>query len=105
MTTDRATSARNAGAPTPRSPLDPYVEQVVRWVGQTPSGVSSIGIGAAIAAAMDWPPPFAEAILASVRARKLLRVHRAGTRSVRLGLSRRGEAWLAELAERQRHEE
>lgn len=81
-----------------RSPLDPYVERVARWIASSPDGVSSVGLSAAIAREMDWPPPFADAILTSVKARRILRVQRAGARSLRLGLSSRGEAWLADLA-------
>jgi hypothetical protein len=79
-----------------QSPLDPFVEQVLRWIAESPEGVPAVGLSAAVARELDWPPPFADAILASVKARRILRVQRGGTRSLRLGLSRRGEAWLEE---------
>jgi hypothetical protein len=81
-----------------RSPLDPYVERVAQWIASFPDGVSSAGLSAAIAREMEWPSPFADAILTSVKARRILRVQRAGARSLRLGLSPRGEAWLEDQA-------
>lgn len=78
------------------SPLDPYVDRLVRWVAERPDGVPAVGLAASVARDLDWPAPFAEAILASVRARRLLRIHRAGARALRLVPSPRAQRWLAD---------
>ena len=87
-----------------RSPLDPFVEQVARWIAESPDGVPAVGLSGAIAREMEWPPPFADAILASVKARRILRVQRDSARSLRLGLSRRGETWLEEQSKQHQRE-
>jgi hypothetical protein len=82
-----------------RSPLDSYVEGVILWVSARPDGVSAVGLTSMIAREFNWPVPFAEAILTSVKARRLLRVHRVGSRSLNLAPSRRADLWLAERSE------
>ena len=81
------------------SPLDPYVDRVVRWIASNKGGMPANGLAAAIAVEFDWPPPFAEAILVSVNGRRLLRPNHMSSRPSRLMLSRRGLAWLNERSE------
>lgn len=92
------TEANHSDARRDRSPLDSYVEQVLRLVEASASGVPTVGLPAAIAQELEWPVPFAEAVLASVKARRLLRVNRMGARSIKLTLSQRGASWLDERA-------
>jgi hypothetical protein len=81
------------------SPLDPYVDRVVRWFAANKGGMPANGLAAAIAAQFDWPLAFAEAILVSVNGRRLLRPNQMSNRPSRLMLSRRGLAWLDEQSE------
>ncbi len=81
------------------SPLDPYVDRVVRWIGESPGGVPANGLAAAIAMKFDWPAPFAEAILVGVNGRRLLRPNTMSNRPLRFLLSRRGTAWLERQSE------
>jgi len=80
------------------SPLDPYVDLVVRWIAAMQGGAPSNGLSSSIAATFGWPAPFAEVILAGVNGRRLLRPNQMSNRPLRLMLSRRGETWLDEHA-------
>ena len=82
-----------------RSPLDPFVDRVVRWIAESPGGVPVNGLASAIATNFDWPFPFAEAILVSVNGRRLLQPNQMSSRPLYLVLSRRGVAWLEEQSE------
>ena len=87
-----------------RPPLDPLVKHAARWLAESTDGVPAVGLSGAIAREMEWPPPFADAILASVKARRILRVQRDNARSLRLGLSRRGEMWLEQRSKQHQRE-
>jgi hypothetical protein len=99
MSDDAVQQESQTGAGHDLSPLDPYVDRVVRWFAATKGGMPANGLAAAIAAQFDWPVPFAEAILVSVNGRRLLRPNRMSSRPSRLMLSRRGLAWLDERSE------
>ena len=80
---------------TPPAPLDPYVTELVRWIASQEAGVQSSTLARQVAAALNWPPPFAEAVLTAARGRRLLTQTQSsagvGQRSM---LSVRGRAWL-----------
>lgn len=99
MRNDATQSESHVGAGHDLSPLDPYVDRVVRWFAVNKGGLPANGLAAAIAAEFNWPAPFAEAILVSVNGRRLLRPNRMSSRPSRLMLSRRGLAWLDERSE------
>jgi hypothetical protein len=82
--------------PTPRSPLDPYLESFLHEVQTMADGFAPASHGGKVAAALDWPPAFAEALFTSARARGLLEPYRArGMRGrTRWHLSARGRRWL-----------
>ena len=82
--------------PAPRSPLDPFLDPFLRAIGALPEGYAPASHGKRVAAALDVPPAFAEALFASARARGLLepyRVRQARGRP-RWRVSARGRRWL-----------
>ena len=85
-----------SGRTSPPSPLDPFLGEFLRRVMDLTDGYAPLSHGRAIAAALDWPPAFVEALFTSARTRGLLEPLR--TRSTR-GRSRwrvsaRGRAWV-----------
>ena len=86
----------HATEPTPRSPLDPYLESFLREVRGLAEGYAPGTHGRKVAEALDYPPAFAEALFTSARARGLLEPYRArGTRGrSRWRVSARGGLWL-----------
>jgi hypothetical protein len=78
----------------PSAPLDPYVTELVRWIAERDKPVNPNSLAKQAAAAFDWPPPFAEAVLIATRARRLLTLLQATSRGESVGLSRRGRQWL-----------
>jgi hypothetical protein len=89
-----AQSAANPCDSVDGSPLDPYVDLVVRWIAGIEGGAPAGGLSLSIATTFDWPAPFAEVVLAGVNGRRLLRPIEMSNRPLRLVLSRRGETWL-----------
>jgi hypothetical protein len=79
----------------PPAPLDSYVTDVVKWIASQELGVPTNALVKLMAQSFDWPMPFAEAILAATRGRRLLSQSLHGTSlSQRSILSKRGHAWL-----------
>ena len=81
---------------TPRSPLDGFLEPFLRQIRDLPDGYSPASHGRAIAASLDWPPAFAEALFVSARGRGFVEPYRGrGTRArARWQISARGRDWL-----------
>jgi hypothetical protein len=87
--------ARAKGEP-PASTLDPFVEELIRWIDAQERGVSPNSLAKNAAAAIGWPLPFAEAVATATRARRFLTLLPIMVRGgYRLGLSQRGRSWLA----------
>ena len=78
----------------PAAPLDPYVTELVRWIAERDKPVNPNTLAKQAAAAFNWPPPFAEAVLIATRARRLLTLVQTTSRGESVGLSRRGRLWL-----------
>lgn len=95
---DRSTTIvprRRRGEPAPAAPLDPYVTKLLRWIASHEQGVSFTALSRQASAAMDWPTPFAEAIVTAARSRRLLTLIQTTSRgSYRAGISKRGREWL-----------
>jgi hypothetical protein len=79
----------------PPAPLDPYVLVFLRWLESRdrPPNVTTLARHAA--AGLDWPLPFAEAIVVAARTRRLLTVVETNARGgYFIGLSNRANDWL-----------
>jgi hypothetical protein len=77
--------------------MDPFVTQLVMWIAQRmkPNRLVLSSLQKQAAEALDWPQPFAEAVVTATRARKLLNLEQPGSRSVYVaGLSERGKLWM-----------
>ena len=80
----------------PPAPLDPYVTTLLRWIAGQELGVNPNTIAKLSSAALNWPPPFAEAIVTAAHARRVLTLFQATSRGgYRTTLSTRGQDWLA----------
>ncbi len=80
---------------TPPAPLDPYVTELVRWITTQEAGVQTSTLVKQVATAMDWPTPFAEAVLTAARGRRLLtQTQSSSSVGQRSMLSVRGRSWL-----------
>ena len=84
----------NAGRP---SPLDPFLGPFLRELGTLAEGYAPASHGPKVAASLDWPPAFCEAVFASARGRGMLEPFRAkGARGrARWRVSNRGILWLS----------
>jgi hypothetical protein len=83
----------------PPAPLDPYVISLLRWIESRDQRLNPNTLAKQAASALNWPLPFAEAIVTATRARRLLTLVQANTRGgYRIGLTRRGHAWLERSA-------
>ena len=79
----------------PPAPLDPYVTAFLRWVETRENRPNPNRLAKQAASDLGWPLPFAEAIVTATRARRLLTLVAANARGgFRIGLTRRGHAWL-----------
>ncbi len=79
----------------PPAPLDPYVTILLRWIADQERGVNPNTIAKLSANALNWPLPFAEAVVTAARARRVLTLFQATTRGgYRATLSTRGQEWL-----------
>lgn len=84
------------GESAPPSVLDPFVLSLLRWIGDQDKGVSPNTVAKQAAAALDWPQPFAEAIVTAARGRRMLTTLPITVRGgYRLGVSERGKSWLS----------
>jgi hypothetical protein len=86
----RAT-AENAVRP---SPLDPYVRNLLTWINKHDRKLSPKTLAKQAAAALDWPLPFAEAIVTATRSRRLVTLAHVSARRQTVTLTRRGREWL-----------
>lgn len=83
----------------PPAPLDPYVMSLLRWIDRCDQRLNPNTLAKQAASALGWPLPFAEAIVTATRARRLLTLIQANARGgYRIGLTRRGQAWLERSA-------
>jgi hypothetical protein len=83
----------------PTAPLDPYVISLLRWIGSRNRPPSMTTLAKQAAAGLDWPLPFAEAIVVAARTRRFLAVVEMGSRGgYTVGLSKRGSDWLERIA-------
>jgi hypothetical protein len=81
------------------APLDPYVLSLLRWIDARDQRLNPNTLAKQAASALGWPLPFAEAIVTATRARRLLTLVQATSRGgYRIGLTRRGHAWLERSA-------
>ena len=79
----------------PPAPLDPYVTTLLRWIWASDNRLNLKTLAKQAAAGLEWPLPFAEAVVTATRARRLLTLHQMNTRGgYAVGLSKRGRAWL-----------
>ena len=79
----------------PSAPLDPYVSSLLRWIADQERGVNPNTIAKLSANALNWPLPFAEAVVTAARARRVLTLFQATSRGgYRATLSARGQEWL-----------
>jgi hypothetical protein len=87
-------------APEPRlAPLDPFVAAFLERLADRPAGFAPASDAAAVAAALDWPPPFVHVVFVSSRVRRLIApAPRVGKRgSTRWALTEHGRRWLEEM--------
>jgi hypothetical protein len=79
----------------PPAPLDPYVILLLRWVASHEQRLNPNTLAKQASIALDWPLPFAEAIVTATRARRLLSMLEVTARGgYGIGLTSRGRAWL-----------
>jgi hypothetical protein len=82
----------------PPAVLDPYVTDLLRWIEAQDNGVNPNTMARQAAANLDWPLPFAEAVVTAARGRRLLTLLDITVRGGdRAGLSGRGREWVAQL--------
>src|SRR5688572_16302030 len=79
------------------SPLDPFLGPFLERLGAYGEGYTPGTHGRAVAAALGWPPAFADALFTSARARGLVEPQwsRGSRGRHRWQVSRRGATWLA----------
>lgn len=80
----------------PPSPLDPFLAPFLHQIEEHRDGYAPASHASAVAAALDWPPAFADALFTSARARGMLEPLRTrGARGRnRWCVSARGTTWL-----------
>jgi hypothetical protein len=79
----------------PAAPLDPFVTQLVNWLAAHDDGVSLTGLPKQAAIGLEWPLPFAEAVVTAARTRRLLTLVQTTSRGgYRARVSKRGREWL-----------
>ncbi|MDP9365001.1 MAG: hypothetical protein M3Q10_12380 [Chloroflexota bacterium] len=78
------------------SPLDPFIVPFLRELAVLEDGYAPAAHGPKIAATLDWPPAFCEAVFASARGRGMVEPYRTrGARGrARWRVSSRGSVWL-----------
>lgn len=80
---------------TPPAPLDRYVTALVLWIASTGEGVVTSTLSRRAADACNWPRPFADAVIAAAKGRRLLGEVGPASGGRRSILSVRGRSWLA----------
>jgi hypothetical protein len=79
----------------PPAPLDSYVILLLRWVASHEQRLNPNTLAKQVSVALDWPLPFAEAIVTAARARRLLSLLQVNTRGgYGIDLTARGRTWL-----------
>jgi hypothetical protein len=79
------------------SPLDPYLEPLLRWIAKHDSGFNPSRSVKDAATRFDWPAPFVEVLFTAARVRGLLEpFYLAGNRGkISWRISNRGASWAA----------
>lgn len=85
-----------AAIPSKPAPLDPFVDEFLRWMADQPDGFTRPTDNPSLGASFDWPEPFVDVVFTCSRVRRLIEPATvpAGRGRVRWTLSQRGRVWL-----------